>query len=521
MAYIQKVKLKNFKKFSEYEVPLTEDRNVLIGDNEAGKSTILTAIELVLSGSIGKVDSIGIDALLNANAVSDFLSSEKKIEDLPTLYIEIYLNDTGNPDLNGKNNSDNVNADGLQLICEPNEELSKEIQDVLKAEGDNFPFEFYVSRFTTFSGDSYSGYRKFLRYLSIDSTQINSEYANTQYVKAMYEAIVDQPLRYRLKNEYRKQKSAFKDNHLKELNDGIDSYDFEIRSGSKFNLETDLTLTEDGIPIEHRGKGKQCFIKTAFALREREEGKTIDVLLLEEPENHLSHTSMNRLIGQVEKAHNNQVIIATHSSLISSRLDLRKSILLNSSANRPAILKDLTDQTAKFFMKAPNHNILELVLSKKAILVEGDAEYILMESLYKNVKGTHPADDGVHIISVGGTSFKRYMEVSKILNIKTVIIRDNDKDYQKNCIDNYAGYLNKYIKVYADQNNQRYTFEVCMYQDNKIICDKLFTKGKIKLTPQEYMLSNKTTAAFKLLDEKEDELNVPKYIKEAIEWISK
>ncbi len=65
-----------------------------------------------------------------------------------------------------------------------------------------------------------------------------------------------------------------------------------IRSGSKFNLETDLTLTEGGIPIEHRGKGKQCFIKTAFALREREPEKTVDVLLLEEPENHLSHTSM-------------------------------------------------------------------------------------------------------------------------------------------------------------------------------------------------------------------------------------
>lgn len=84
----------------------------------------------------------------------------------------------------------------------------------------------------------------------------------------MYEATVEQPLRYSLKNQYRQQKTTFKDNHLK---------------------------------------------------------------------------GMSKLINQVENAHDNQIIIATHSSLICSRLDLRKSILLNSSANVPASLSDLTD----------------------------------------------------------------------------------------------------------------------------------------------------------------------------------
>ncbi|WP_417760564.1 AAA family ATPase, partial [Shewanella sp.] len=38
-------------------------RNIVVGDNEAGKSTILTAIELVLSGSRSKVESLGVEAL--------------------------------------------------------------------------------------------------------------------------------------------------------------------------------------------------------------------------------------------------------------------------------------------------------------------------------------------------------------------------------------------------------------------------------------------------------------------------
>ncbi|MGL6547357.1 AAA family ATPase [Aeromonas caviae] len=104
-------------------------------------------------------------------------------------------------------------------------------------------------------------------------------------------------------------------------------YEFTVRTGSKFNLETDITLTQDNIPIDERGKGRQCFIKTEFALSRNSEKRTIDVLLLEEPENHLSHSNMKLLVSKISNTHQNQIIIATHSSLISTRLDLRKSIL--------------------------------------------------------------------------------------------------------------------------------------------------------------------------------------------------
>jgi hypothetical protein len=183
MAHITKVKLSNVKKFKSFETILDPLVNTLIGDNEAGKSTILTAIELVLSGSTSKVDTLGLEALLNADVVSEFLGSAKNITDLPTLHIEIYLSQGIKPELNGRVNSDGVPSDGLQLICEPNDELSSEIQLVLDNGGDNFPYEFYVAKFTTFSGESYSGYRKFMSHLSIDSTQINNEYANNVSVR--------------------------------------------------------------------------------------------------------------------------------------------------------------------------------------------------------------------------------------------------------------------------------------------------------------------------------------------------
>ena len=61
-------------------------------------------------------------------------------------------------------------------------------------------------------------------------------------------------------------------------------------------------------------------------------------------------------------------------------------------------------------MKAPDNNVLEFVLSKKVILVEGDSEFILLDAFYKAVsKGASLDEENVHVISVDGTSFKRYM----------------------------------------------------------------------------------------------------------------
>ncbi|GLY61991.1 hypothetical protein Pcaca05_28480 [Pectobacterium carotovorum subsp. carotovorum] len=94
-------------------------------------------------------------------------------------------------------------------------------------------------------------------------------------------------------------------------------------AGYQPNLETDLLITKDGIPIENRGKGKQCFIKTNFSLHKYEEKGSLNALLLEEPENHLSHTNMKRLVERLADTTSAQLFITTHSSHICARLDLQ------------------------------------------------------------------------------------------------------------------------------------------------------------------------------------------------------
>lgn len=134
------------------------------------------------------------------------------------------------------------------------------------------------------------------------------------------------------------------------------------------NLETDLLITKNGIPLENRGEGEQCFIKTNFALQKQGAKGGLDALLLEEPENHLSHTNMKRLVERLTLPQKTQLFIATHSSHISSRLDLRHALLLG-TGQKTGRLKELTRSTAEFFMKAPDNNVLEFALSKRVIVV--------------------------------------------------------------------------------------------------------------------------------------------------------
>lgn len=517
MKIIERIKLKNFGRFQDISIGFQKNLNLLIGDNEAGKSTILNAIDFVLSGSRSKVENYGVDNLFNTEVIKAFLDSDKKYEDLPILFAELYLNDQGDKDLEGKYNSEDLYTHGLALICEPREDLSKEIKDILSQDDDNFPFEYYSITFKTFSGESYTGYRKFMQHLLLDNTQINNEYATKSYIKKLYSNSVKDSEKNKHQNEYRKHKDTFRDTVLSELNDRIDDYSFSIKTSSKSNLETDLTIREGNIEIDNKGKGRQCFIKTDFALQKNE--NELDVILLEEPENHLSHLNMKKLIQKIDDSENKQLFIATHSNLISTRLNLKKSVLLNSNSQSPILLNGLPDDTAKFFIKAPDNNILEYILSKKVVLVEGDAEYILMESFFEKETGQKIEDFDVHIISVGGTSFKRYLDIAKLLDIKTAVVRDNDGDFQLNCVDRYEDYADDNIQIFYPDDNNISTFEISIFQINEAICNELFLAGRKTLTVQEYMLKNKADVAFELLDKKTGEIEVPEYIKNAIEWI--
>lgn len=517
---IKKIRLINYKKFNDYTIEPNKHINILVGDNEVGKSSILEAIDIVASGSVKRVERIGLDRLMNSNAVIDFSAGERDFNNLPKLIIELYLSGDFDHTMNGDNNLDMTTNDGIRLVCEPNPDYRTEIKESLDANPEYFPYDYYSIRFSTFADEGYTSYKKKIRSCLINSSNMNADHATNDFVKKAYRQYTEEDIKERakLQSEYRLIRNIFQKENLNNLNQRVPAnknYTFGLKNSNTSSFEDDLMIYEDNISVDNKGTGRQIIIKTDFALERA--GDNVDVVLIEEPENHLSPVNLRKLIQRISTEQNSQLFITTHSSFISTRLELQNLLIIDDDRMReePTKLNDLTEETAKYFMKAPPAGIIEYALSKKAILIEGPAEYILFEKFYQQTTTHSSEEDGVQVIDIRGLSFKRYLEIAKLTKSQTAVITDNDGDFQKNCIDKYTDYANeKNINIFYNDDNTKRTFEVVLYKDNTDLCNELFGMNAI-----QYMLNNKTEAAFKLLLV-EKPINVPTYIKEAIKWIN-
>lgn len=516
--FIKTIKIKNFKQFKNLDLNLNPKRNIFIGENGAGKSSIIEGISYVLSGNDKVIEKVGKQSLFNTEIINDFLISDREYNNLPVLSIEIFIDSNANFELEGKHNSEGEEFSGLVMKIEPNDTYSEEISKSLR-ESDTFPFDYYKIDFKTFDGRNYNSYKRYLRYSFIDSSRINSSNATQRFIENLYKEEVSANDRIRLQHEYRKQTETFSTNELNFDKEG--EYELSLSSHRGRFLEENLTIRKENVDISQLGKGDHMFFNIDFALSRSQ--KVSNIVLIEEPENHLSHLNMHKLIRKMVEAEENQVFIATHSNMITTRLDLQNAIFL---ANGSAIkLEDLDDETARFFMKAPDTNVLDFILANKIILVEGNAEYILLSSLFKRMFGTELYNKNIAIISVGGLSFKRYLNIALELGKKVAVITDNDGDYAKNILDLYNEYQSDNIKVFAPENEEDYTFEVSIYRNNTSLLDRTLKTPQMSNGFQDYMLANKAESAFRILekiyeDDFYNEFTIPKHLCEACQWIN-
>lgn len=520
---IQKLKVNNLRKFKgEHTVAFNDDYNILIGDNETGKSTILLALDLVLSGSRNKVESIGLESLFNIDVIKEYLDiKDKSFENLPYIIIEAYLDENNQPRLNGKQNSERTVCDGLKLIIEPDFEQRLIINEIIKNNDKiAFPFEYYKISFSTFADEPYSTYNKPLKHILVNESNMSSDYMMKEYTKDIFNLIVSDRTKLKLEYDYRDFRSKF-DDKLRFINDDLADLKIGISNKGSHDLINSIAVFKDNIQLSQRGTGLQSKLKIESAI-ERHGELVLNVILIEEPENHLSTNNLKELIDIIcDDNKESQLIITTHNSMITSRLGLNKIIALSGENTIINNLTSISKETVNFFKKNTTNNILEFLLSYKIILVEGAAEYILIEKFYEIENKCKPDKDYVSIISVNGLSFLRYLEVAKIFNKKIAIITDNDGDYKTNIEDKYSDFKEDFICIFSDNDNNNNTFEICLINSNEEWIKKNnITKSK---NIERFMLENKAENALRILEalenDKSGEFKIPQYIKEALKWI--
>lgn len=535
---ITKIKFQNFKTFKNTEIELNSDRNILIGQNGVGKSTIIQAISLVISGSISQVSAVGLESLFNVSSIKEFMNGEKKIENLPKLFVQIFLSEDTEKDnycLKGVHNCEDEDTFGLQLVSEYNPEYTDELKQALLS-GNSFPFEYYKVTFKTFGNKQYTSFNKpfHIKYDLVDTSKISTENSLNRFIKILFNKQTEERSRNVIGHSFREVTDKF----------SSDLYDiYKLKKESKYQLKInlsnnsefsqELTAIKDDVDVRNIGKGEQVIlgVKSSSTSLSSKEDKDKHILLIEEPENHLSYNNMHRLIQIIEETSSDrQTIIATHSDMIASRIDISKLILLNDSDENSIInLNEVDKDTISFFQKAPSNAFLAFVLSKRAILVEGDAEYITMKEFFKTINGKAPFELGVSIISCGGKSFKNYLNIATLLKKRVAVITDNDEDNREkkgfvSVEDNYKDYSTyNNIKIFTDSSSEKYTFEVSLYKENSDFYEKKFATPQMSNGVLSYLLNNKSESALRLLKyytrNNENTFNIPSYIKDAVEWI--
>jgi putative ATP-dependent endonuclease of OLD family len=224
---------------------------------------------------------------------------------------------------------------------------------------------------------------------------------------------------------------------------------------SKNSWESSLVTCFDDVPFHYIGKGKQCVIKTRLALSDKKVKKA-SVVMIEEPENHLTHTRLNQLLDTIEAdCAERQVIVSTHSSFVANKLGLQHIILLGKNTVSVRF-SDLNSGTSKFFQKLSGYDTLRMVLAKSVILVEGSSDELVVQKAYMLANnGKLPIEDRIEVTSVG-TSFLRFLEVAVKLNSLKVVITDND------------GKLDSLKKKYADYLHNKHDNILISFDD----CDR-------------------------------------------------
>ena len=544
--FIRKVKIHNFKCYKDFEITLEEGLNIIVGDNEAGKSTILEAINLALSGIInGKSIWNEISQyIFNKEIVDAYIESvDTAPMALPDITIEIFFGGSENPLMNGNANSDRDNsADGFCFRIAFNDKYADEYEALVqRGNVKSLPIEYYDITWTTFARDTIT--TRSIPYKSslIDSSGYRYQSGNDLYLSRIIKGSLEPQDITSIAQAHRKMRDTFvNDPSIQTINKKINQdasltdkkIALSVELVTKNAWENSLVTQLDDIPFNYVGKGEQCVIKTELALAKRN-SQNASIILLEEPENHVSHTRLNKLIKCISEQYaEKQILISTHSSFVANKLGLGKVMLLDNL--KITKFSDLSEETYNFFKKVAGYDTLRMILCKKAILCEGDSDELVIQKAYMQLNdGRLPIEDGIEVISVG-VSFLRFLEIADFIQTKIAVVTDNDGDMEaiKKKYKNYMGEnQNDYIKICVDNIVDTGTLKIgeSGYNYNTLEPKLLKVNGMEKLNRilgtdymeeddlRKYMKHNKTECGLKIFESSED-IEIPEYILEAIRW---
>lgn len=502
--FLKEIQIRNYKNFIKERFVFQKGVNVIIGENDSGKTNMFQAIRLVLDKRMDWHERELTEKNFSDN-INDWRGQiiiislrfaeldEKREEQAILRYI------TGN-----KNNEGS-----LTWFCVPDQKtrklLSESKNDIeLKEKLSNLTINNYMgiitcgaymdflddTVYTDMVGDLNSGQCKLTEKLNesyfgctgsagfngID--YIRNKLIDFTYIDALRDAVTDMKQKYnplmsmlrqiepKINEQDKKNVSELIENvnnsigdvdQVKKLSEGINSKILESVGNTyapniilKSELSGDIKDIFRNLKLKSRhnkefdldsiGLGSTNIIYIALKLMEYSFTKEIEelqtkyfLLLFEEPEAHLhKHIQMSLFEKTgIDINDNVQVLMTTHSDNISAASKISKMNIIMKTDRGSKVMQPyigLKNEEIIHIERYLDVKRSELLFSKSVILVEGDAEEILLPILIKKCLGVSLDELGISLINIGSVGFGNIYKLFHDLRInkKCAIISDLD-----------------------------------------------------------------------------------------------
>lgn len=532
---IKELRIENYKIFKSINILFNDNVNIFVGENDSGKTTILEALSMVLTGKIngGSIISHLTPDWFNNEIRVQYINDVKNTgkAQLPLISIEAYFDGLTEQDekiksYRGANNSQREDHIGVKLEIKFNEEYSETYKQLLgEKKVEDIPIELYKVGFRTFATPDYYINATAKKVAYIDATKKDYGVVLNKFVASSINEYLSEEERTNLRLAYRSNRHNFTDSEaVKNLNSKLQSehhfrdkhITLNLRENDIDGWKSEMSLSLDSVPLDNAGFGTQNMIKTEMFMQQNID---VDILIIEEPENNLSYTNMSILISRLSENTNKQIFISTHSSFVANKMGLQNIHLVGNGNTKP--LKELSQDTYNYFIKLPGFNTLRVLLANSIILVEGPADELIIQRAYRDNYGKLPIEDGIDVMSVGGVAFKRYCELAQLIRKNVVIVTDNDGN-PTSVQERYSDFSD-IVNLCVEEDKSLNTLEPAVLYANKNNFEDfrtiIYRKTDIKTIDYEalnkFMEKNKAEWSMRVfLSDKK--INYPQYILKAI-----
>lgn len=474
--YLSELKLWNFRKYgdsSSFDISkpnlvlkFNKGINVLVGENDSGKTAIIDAIKLVLKNQdyewvrVTEKDFFNNSNRFRIELQFDDLSDDEaknfiewlcyktikdeQNQDKAVVYLRLIYDITRNEEkIFPSDVCAGADEKGYPLTAEAKEYLKTTYLKPLRdAEAELTPGRYSRLSNILFSSDTFKkGSRENSLTKKIDEFNV---FVNDFFEKSENEG-----------NEIK----LIIDEFLNSFIENSNKSDFTFSQKDLRNILSKIELGLKDIINPGLGSLNRLYMATELLNLKRNSWNGVKLCLVEELEAHLHPQAQMKVINkllQCSEKDNIQFILTSHSPNLTSKLPIENLIYCHKESCYPMgkNFTNLDEDDYKYLQKFLDVTKSNLFFAKGLIFVEGWSEEIFLPSFAKVLKNNgiitkDLTEAGVSIINVGNLAFLRYAKIfqrkdNTVIDLPISIITDSDvSKYQKDKDSNQIYELNE------------------------------------------------------------------------------